>query len=61
MKMSMRIDSDNAAFEEDSGAVEVARLVRQIADRIDQGEREGKLLDLNGNTVGEFLVTEEEE
>jgi hypothetical protein len=50
------IKTDNAAFDDDGGAVEIARILRNIADRLDQGEREGAAVDANGNKVGEFCL-----
>lgn len=37
---------------------EVARILREIADKIDDGRREGKAIDYNGNSVGEFTFYE---
>ena len=37
---------------------EVARILREIADKIDDGKREGKAIDYNGNSVGEFTFYE---
>jgi hypothetical protein len=47
------IDCDNAAFEDDYAA-EVARILRHVALRLEKGDTDGKLIDFNGNTVGEF-------
>ena len=53
----LQIETDNAAFEHGGGA-EIARILRDIADRIFKVEssksfiRTSKLRDLNGNTVG---------
>ena len=33
---------------------EVARILRDAADKIEAGVKGGKLLDINGNTVGDF-------
>lgn len=48
------IDTDNAAFQDDYN--EVGRILRDVADRIEEGSadlRDGiALRDLNGNTVG---------
>lgn len=59
-KVELEIDCENAAFEGDP-THEVARILRKAADRI---EREGKrcsgfkLMDVNGNSVGELSVNE---
>ena len=47
------IDCDNAAFEDDYAA-EVARILHHVARRLEAGDTDGKLLDINGNTVGQF-------
>lgn len=45
----------NAAFEEDPGA-ELARILREAAERLEQGETAGNLRDFNGNAVGSFAI-----
>ena len=61
MVFTIKIDCDNAAFEECTG-VEVARIIRDAAERIDgrplcEGNSQ-PLRDVNGNTVGHFDVWE---
>lgn len=63
--LSLKLDMDNAAFEEDRSA-EVARILRRLADQIERGggdhcalfnngERtDGRLFDLNGNSCGSW-------
>lgn len=63
---TLRIETDNAAFCPDNEdapkaehliaeSTETARILRRIADRIDDGgETNGRIVDSNGNTVGEF-------
>lgn len=43
----------NAAFD-GTPAYEIARLLREIADRVEDGARQGTLNDVNGNLVGDF-------
>lgn len=48
------LDTGNAAFDDDAGA-EVARILRDLADRLERDGIGGPLpkpADLNGNTVG---------
>ena len=52
MKFDFRIDSENAAFSGGEGAGEVARLLRQTAERLEQGQECGRLTDYNGNGCG---------
>ena len=58
MYLEIKIDSGNDAFAERGGRVETARLLRQIADEIGDGEDEngegGAVFDLNGNRVGTY-------
>jgi hypothetical protein len=52
---TLTITTDNAAFEEDARG-EVARILRALATRIDDGsETLGGLYDGNGNRVGRFV------
>lgn len=59
MTFRMTFDMDNAAFEDDAAPFEVARILRQTADRI---EREGvpthyqTIRDANGNDVGRYAA-----
>ena len=51
---NFRIDigTGNAAFKDDPG--ELGRILRDIANRVDRGEKSGKVPDVNGNMVGRF-------
>lgn len=62
MKLTATMDTTNAAFEDAGvGAPEVMRLLRHMLNRFDTyGDREGRFVDSNGNTVGTWTVTEEE-
>lgn len=37
---------------------EVARILRELADAIENGKREGSCIDINGNKVGKFSFYE---
>lgn len=57
MKAMLEIDMGNAAFEDDPG--ELARILREVADKVENGVIEGDefvLRDLNGNHVGQMDV-----
>ncbi len=60
MKITITLSTDNAAFAEDGGA-EVARILRGLADDVENvacDDFEGqRLRDSNGNTVGYFTPT----
>lgn len=47
------IQVDNAAFD-DGRNHEVARILREVADGLDQDVSGGNVRDINGNTVGDF-------
>lgn len=55
-KLKINIDCSNDAFEEDL-EYEVARILRNAADKLRSGETEGTLRDINGNTVGSYKLT----
>lgn len=58
MKFILKFDCDNAAFGETRSEVlpEIARILREIADKVEGGNPAGQCRDLNGNTVGEFVL-----
>jgi hypothetical protein len=54
MSLTLKIDTDNAAF---VGSVpEMSRLLRIVADKLDNGYMEGALIDANGNKCGFYTV-----
>lgn len=55
-QFQMSFDLGNAAFD---GAPldrsnEISRLLRETADKVDMGETDGTLADINGNSVGHW-------
>ena len=54
--LTVKIKTANAAFE-NKGYSECARLLRQIADKLDIGTDEGTVMDVNDNKVGTFKLT----
>ena len=59
-KVSIRMDTDNAVFRDESGRLyesEVSRILREVADRVESGERKFSFRDYNGNTVGDCRIT----
>jgi hypothetical protein len=50
----IKIETGNAAFEDDNKEYEIARILREAADKIEGGQTTGNLYDINGNRVGEF-------
>jgi hypothetical protein len=52
MNFTLTIDCNNAAFEEDAAA-EVARILRTLASKLENGQTYfPNVFDINGNTVG---------
>jgi hypothetical protein len=56
MDFVVRINTDNAAFEGGNRRPEIARILREIAVRVEQtaGGLNGKALDINGNTTAKW-------
>jgi hypothetical protein len=52
-QFSLTIDCDNAAFTEDYPGDEIARILRELAEKIEGGTLQNiRLNDINGNFVG---------
>jgi len=49
----LTITCDNAAYS-DGWEIEVARQLRNIADKLERGHEYGNIMDYNGNKVGNF-------
>lgn len=61
IQFRLQIACDNAAFE-DGMATELARILRDVARRIESGEDCGSFVsvrDVNGNVVGSFALKSE--
>lgn len=55
--LTLKIRTDNAAFDGDDLAPELARVLRIVATSIEHGTRGAPLHDINGNQVGRFDIT----
>jgi hypothetical protein len=61
IQFRLQIACDNAAFEDNMGG-ELARILREVASRIERGEDCGSFVnvrDINGNVVGSFALKSE--
>lgn len=58
MKFTLTIESDNAAMRK---AEHVVSALREVAQRVRDGSDSGRIRDINGNTVGEFELVDDEE
>lgn len=50
--VNITIDTGNAAFDDGNREAEVARILREAADKIEAGYEDFGLYDFNGNKVG---------
>lgn len=53
---TLTVKTGNEAFSDGNLALELARILRKAAERLEAGETDGRLRDCNGNTVGTFTV-----
>jgi len=58
MEFIVNVTCDNAAFEGNPG-IEISRILRKVADKVEAGQEAGKIMDVNGNSVGEFRLQED--
>lgn len=59
-EFTLRIELGNDAFNEatDAAYIEIARILRHAAAKIEQGQTDVTLYDVNGNKVGECEIVE---
>jgi hypothetical protein len=62
MKIKIDINTANAAFDGDNAGAEAARILRDLADRLEGSGTLARsdtkfLRDINGNTVGTYKTT----
>lgn len=55
-KFVIEIDSENAAFSEGEAAYEISRLIRETADKVEEGYTSGFLTDYNGQRAGHWSL-----
>lgn len=63
-RFTLTIATDNAAFDPNEGgdvSGEVARILREVADKVESGRLEGVLRDINGANVGQYHHSEDED
>jgi sugar phosphate isomerase/epimerase len=53
---TLNIDTGNAAFDEDEPNIELTRILREVIGHLNAWDTEGKIRDLNGNTVGSWKL-----
>jgi hypothetical protein len=56
--LHLKVKTGNSAFEGDNKNIELARILRKVADEIEFGYYgENSIKDIKGNTVGEYRIT----
>lgn len=48
----VKIETGNAAFSDGNRNYEIARILRELADKLEHGHEPATVRDINGNTVG---------
>jgi hypothetical protein len=57
--VSVKINTGGSAFRNEDETLdtnEIVRLLRQTAQKIENGYEDGKIMDINGNSVGTFKI-----
>ena len=50
--MKIQFSTDNAAFDDDNMRDAIARILRDIARKVEHGTSNGTVRDVNGNSIG---------
>jgi len=59
MPLTIKVKTDNAAFEDDNLGPELARILRALAARVEEADGSddnGLIFDINGNSVGTWVI-----
>ena len=60
MKLRLEIECENDALRNDDGSIdlnELSYMLTEFQNRVTDGETDGKLRDVNGNTVGAWNLS----
>ena len=57
MAFDLHLDTDNASFEDDHMHDELIHIFAEIVTKIDDGDKIGDVIDLNGNRIGTWSFT----
>jgi len=52
----LEFEMGNAAFSDGEKEYEVARILKEIAEKVAFGKTEGSVADINGNKIGEWSM-----
>ena len=53
--ITISINTENSAFEDGDGNIELARILRDLASKVESGSNSETLRDINGNKVGTVI------
>jgi len=53
---TVQFKTQNAAFQQGRETSEIKRILEDIADKMARGFGGGKIIDVNGNTVGSWIL-----
>ena len=56
----LKIYTSDAAFADGDTGEEVARILRELADKVEAGRTSGRVFDLNGNACGNWAFDKAE-
>lgn len=54
--MQIRFKTDNSAFEDENKPFEIARILREIAFKVENDITEASISDINGNVIGTWEI-----
>lgn len=60
MKFNLTFNMDGSAFSDGYREVETGRILEVVTSKIDVGITSSKIMDINGNCVGEWSIEKEE-
>ena len=58
----LEFETRNAAFDDENGGDandEIARILRSVAMKVEEGREKGRIMDANGNAVGTWECTKD--
>jgi len=53
---TLKFSTDNDAFQGYNKEYEITRILTEITEKVQNGYTEGKIRDINGNTIGEWSM-----
>jgi hypothetical protein len=56
VKLELKVESSNAAFEDDNARAESVRILRRVAELVTEDGEGGNIRDINGNMVGKWTL-----